>query len=77
MLGVTVNLLDRRRWPSAHLGALAGARPSGGHLRRGRASRLFGSQADLSDPVAAFDRAGNLYVAGIAFDRVKPANGDW
>jgi len=42
----------------------------------GRASPLYGSHTDLSDPVAAFDRAGNLYQAGIAFNRVKPANGD-
>jgi len=42
----------------------------------GQASPLYGSHTDLSDPVAAFDRSGNLYVAGIAFNRVKPANGD-
>jgi hypothetical protein len=42
----------------------------------GMASPLYGSHTDLSDPVAAFDRAGNLYVAGIAFNRAKPANGD-
>ena len=42
----------------------------------GRASPLYGTHLDLSDPVAAFDRAGNLYVGGIAFNRVRPANGD-
>jgi hypothetical protein len=42
----------------------------------GQASPLYGSHNDLSDPVAAFDRGGNLYVAGIAFNRVRPANGD-
>ena len=42
----------------------------------GMASPLFGSHTDAGDPVAAFDRAGNLYAGGIAFNRVKPANGD-
>jgi hypothetical protein len=42
----------------------------------GRASPLYGSHTDLSDPVGAFDRAGNFYFAGIAFNRVKPSNGD-
>jgi hypothetical protein len=40
------------------------------------ASPLFGSHTDAGDPVAAFDRAGNLYAGGIAFNRVRPANGD-
>ena len=42
----------------------------------GRASPLYGTHTDAGDPVAAFDRAGNLFVAGIAFNRVKPQNGD-
>jgi hypothetical protein len=42
----------------------------------GRASPLFGSHTDAGDPVAAFDRSGNLFVGGIAFNRVKPQNGD-
>ena len=40
------------------------------------ASPLYGTHTDAGDPVAAFDRAGNLFVAGIAFNRVKPQNGD-
>jgi hypothetical protein len=42
----------------------------------GMASPLYGSHTDAGDPVAAFDRAGNLYAGGIAFNRVRPANGD-
>src|SRR5215204_1055014 len=42
----------------------------------GRASPLYGTHTDAGDPVAAFDRAGNLFVGGIAFNRVKPQNGD-
>jgi hypothetical protein len=42
----------------------------------GRASPLFATHTDAGDPVAAFDRQGNLYVGGIAFNRTKPQNGD-
>jgi len=42
----------------------------------GRASPLHGTHTDAGDPVAAFDRVGNLFVGGIAFNRVKPSNGD-
>jgi hypothetical protein len=42
----------------------------------GRTSPLYGTHTDAGDPVAAFDRAGNLFVGGIAFNRVKPQNGD-
>jgi hypothetical protein len=42
----------------------------------GRASPLFGTHTDSGDPVAAFDNEGNLFVGGIAFNRVKPSNGD-
>jgi hypothetical protein len=42
----------------------------------GRASPLFGKHTDAGDPVGAFDNAGNLFVGGIAFNRVKPQNGD-
>ena len=40
------------------------------------ASPLFGSHTDAGDPIAAFDNAGNLFVGGISFNRVKPSNGD-
>jgi hypothetical protein len=42
----------------------------------GMASPLFGTHTDSGDPVAAFDNDGNLYVGGIAFNRLKPSNGD-
>ncbi|MGI8702932.1 MAG: hypothetical protein ACR2JZ_00250 [Candidatus Limnocylindrales bacterium] len=42
----------------------------------GRASPLFGKHTDAGDPIAAFDRAGNLFVGGIAFNRAGPINGD-
>ena len=42
----------------------------------GQASPLYRTHSDAGDPVAAFDRAGNLFVGGIAFNRVKPSNGD-
>ena len=42
----------------------------------GRASPLFGTHTDAGDPIAAFDNDGNLFVGGIAFNRVKPSNGD-
>ena len=40
------------------------------------ASPLFGTHTDAGDPIAAFDSDGNLFVGGIAFNRVKPSNGD-
>ena len=42
----------------------------------GMASPLFGTHTDAGDPIAAFDSDGNLFVGGIAFNRVKPSNGD-
>ena len=42
----------------------------------GLASPLFGTHTDAGDPIAAFDSDGNLFVGGIAFNRVKPSNGD-
>ena len=42
----------------------------------GMASPLFGTHTDAGDPIAAFDNAGNLFVGGISFNRVKPSNGD-
>jgi hypothetical protein len=42
----------------------------------GRASPLFGTHTDAGDPIAAFDNDGNLFVGGIAFNRVKPSNDD-
>lgn len=42
----------------------------------GMASPLFGKHTDAGDPIAAFDNDGNLFVGGIAFNRVKPSNGD-
>jgi len=42
----------------------------------GTASPLFGTHTDAGDPIAAFDSDGNLFVGGISFNRVKPANGD-
>jgi hypothetical protein len=42
----------------------------------GMASPLFGTHTDAGDPIAAFDNDGNLFVGGIAFNRVKPSNGD-
>lgn len=42
----------------------------------GMASPLFGTHTDAGDPIAAFDSNGNLFVGGIAFNRIKPANGD-
>jgi hypothetical protein len=42
----------------------------------GAASPLHGRQAEAGDPLLAFDRAGNLFAGGIAFNRVNPQNGD-
>jgi hypothetical protein len=42
----------------------------------GQESPLFGRQAFAGDPIAAFDNAGNLFVGGIAFNRVGAINGD-
>lgn len=42
----------------------------------GQESPLFGRQAFAGDPIAAFDNAGNLFVGGIAFNRVGATNGD-
>jgi hypothetical protein len=37
---------------------------------------LFGQQRFAGDPIAAFDNEGNLFVGGIAFNRVDAINGD-
>src|SRR6188474_235229 len=42
----------------------------------GMASPLFRTHTDAGDPIAAFDSNGNLFVGGIAFNRIKPQNGD-
>ncbi|MFL6131038.1 MAG: hypothetical protein ACJ73E_18500 [Mycobacteriales bacterium] len=42
----------------------------------GQASPLHGRQAEAGDPLLAFDRRGNLFAGGIAFNRVNPQNGD-
>jgi hypothetical protein len=42
----------------------------------GAASPLHGRQAEAGDPLLAFDRTGNLFAGGIAFNRVNPQNGD-
>jgi hypothetical protein len=42
----------------------------------GMESPLFGNHTDAGDPIAAFDNEGNLFVGGIAFNRVGPINGD-
>ena len=42
----------------------------------GMASPLFRTHTDAGDPIAAFDSTGRLFVGGIAFNRVKPSNGD-
>jgi hypothetical protein len=42
----------------------------------GMASPLHLRQAEAGDPLLAFDRAGNLFAGGIAFNRVNPQNGD-
>jgi hypothetical protein len=42
----------------------------------GVASPLHGRQAEAGDPLLAFDNDGNLFVGGIAFNRVNPQNGD-
>lgn len=42
----------------------------------GIASPLHGRQAEAGDPLLTFDRAGNLFAGGIAFNRVNPQNGD-
>jgi len=41
----------------------------------GQASPLYRFVGGAGDPVQAWDGAGNLYYAGIAFDRVRPVNG--
>jgi hypothetical protein len=41
----------------------------------GMASPLFGDHTDAGDPIAAFDNEGNLFVGGIAFNRVGPILG--
>ena len=41
----------------------------------GQASPLFGLALGAGDPVQAWDRFGNVYYGGIAFNRGKPANG--
>ena len=40
------------------------------------ASPLYGTHTDAGDPLVAFDNDGRLFVGGIAFNRVKPSNGD-
>jgi hypothetical protein len=42
----------------------------------GMASPLYGTHTDAGDPLVAFDNDGRLFVGGIAFNRVKPSNGD-
>jgi hypothetical protein len=42
----------------------------------GMESPLFGDHTDAGDPIAAFDNEGNLFVGGIAFNRVGAINGD-
>ena len=42
----------------------------------GMESPLFGNHTDAGDPIAAFDNEGNLFVGGIAFNRVGAINGD-
>ncbi|MDQ3328517.1 MAG: glycoside hydrolase, partial [Chloroflexota bacterium] len=42
----------------------------------GRQSPLYGDHTDAGDPIAAFDNDGNLFVGGIAFNRVGAINGD-
>ena len=42
----------------------------------GMASPLYRTHTDAGDPIAAFDSDGNLFVGGIAFNRVGPINGD-
>jgi hypothetical protein len=41
----------------------------------GMESPLFGNQRFAGDPIAAFDNEGNLFVGGIAFNRVGAING--
>ncbi|MGH2589448.1 MAG: hypothetical protein ACRDGW_01465, partial [Actinomycetota bacterium] len=41
----------------------------------GQASPLFGRNTEAGDPIAAFDRAGNLFVGGISFNRAGAING--
>jgi hypothetical protein len=41
----------------------------------GQASPLFGFVGSAGDPVQAWDGMGHLYYAGIAFNRIRPANG--
>jgi hypothetical protein len=41
----------------------------------GMASPLFGDHTDAGDPIAAFDNEGNLFVGGIAFNRVGAIRG--
>jgi hypothetical protein len=41
----------------------------------GKESPLFGDHTDAGDPIAAFDNEGNLFVGGIAFNRVGPILG--
>jgi len=42
----------------------------------GMASPLFGTHTEAGDPIAAFDKAGNLFVGGISFNRANAINGD-
>lgn len=42
----------------------------------GTDSPLYGTHTDAGDPIAAFDRQGNLFVGGIAFNRTGAINGD-
>ena len=42
-----------------------------GHDRRGQASPLFGLALGAGDPVQAWDRFGNVYYGGIAFNRAQ------
>ena len=41
----------------------------------GRQSPLFGQVTSAGDPVQAWDRFGNVYYGGIAFNRARPARG--
>ena len=58
-----------------HLDEQPAARLSDRHLDRGPASPLFGLVGSAGDPVQAWDRFGNVYYGGIAFNRARPASG--